>query len=353
MYTPMSFVTFPFLASASIPLIISTSISAFFLFAFLSTHSEEGRQRVWRSALGALFLTCMLSPVNLLLGILLLIAASSMPTTVKRSTRSRVGVVITAVVYFLAAIPGTRGLLYRLQVRERYPVESLADRLDYEQAVLRDSSSVFASANSAAGVTSEAVATRLLLSGKRPWESYRTHELQRLHQRELDGFVFAVGFGIGRMPFYPRTEESLLEYQDEPGTLTSADEKSFLVIDGQTVRSTAPVVEQNAAASTAPKQEWLLGLHDEGASLFVNPASLGYVAGKQRAAGFVSHRFTIGQLPKWKADSSAGWAIARLELVSLLKHKEPRVYISAELPQMDRLKSVPTRKLNEFEWHAL
>lgn len=335
------------------PLIISTVISALFLFAFFATHSLEGQQRVagWTGV--GLFFACLMSPVNLLLGILLLVAANCLPRTVKRSTRSRVGIAITLGVYVIAAIPGARGLLYRLQVRDQYPVESLAGRLDYEQAVIGDSSSVYASANSAASITSEAVNSRLQLSAARPWDSHRTYELKRLHQRELDGFVFAVGFGIGRMPFYPQVYEPALKYQDEPEAFRSSEEKSYLVIDGQTVRSTAPAMEQNTSATNAPKQEWLLGLHDEGAARFVNPESLGYVTGRQQAAGFVSHRFTIGQLPQLKADSSPAWTIARLELVSLLKHKNPRVYISAELPQMDKLKNVPTRELTEFEWQAL
>lgn len=38
-----------------------------------------------------------------------------------------------------------------------------------------------------------------------------------------------------------------------------------------------------------------------------------------------------------------------MELVSLLQHTEPAVYVSDRLPQMDALKGVPTRELDEFE----
>jgi len=48
-------------------------------------------------------------------------------------------------------------------------------------------------------------------------------------------------------------------------------------------------------------------------------------------AGFQSHRFR--KIPEAKEVE-----VARLELVSLLMHKEPSVYLSDRLPQMDALK---------------
>lgn len=47
------------------------------------------------------------------------------------------------------------------------------------------------------------------------------------------------------------------------------------------------------------------------------------------------------------------WEIVRLELVSLLKFKDARVYMSKELPQLEKLKDAPTRELDEFEAGAL
>ena len=43
----------------------------------------------------------------------------------------------------------------------------------------------------------------------------------------------------------------------------------------------------------------------------------------------------------------------RLELVSLLKHAKPAVYVSRNLPNMEELSDVPTRPLNSFEQAAL
>jgi hypothetical protein len=49
------------------------------------------------------------------------------------------------------------------------------------------------------------------------------------------------------------------------------------------------------------------------------------------------------------------WTLERLELVSLLKFDEPRVYVLDHLPRMDQLSGddVPTRPLDEFEADAL
>ena len=47
------------------------------------------------------------------------------------------------------------------------------------------------------------------------------------------------------------------------------------------------------------------------------------------------------------------WQITRLELVSLLKHKTPRVYESKNLPRMDELADTDTRPLDAFEAASL
>ena len=69
--------------------------------------------------------------------------------------------------------------------------------------------------------------------------------------------------------------------------------------------------------------------------------------------GFVEHGFRKSQMPGSK--SSVSFVINRLELVSLLKFEEPRVYVLDHLPRMDQLShaNVPTRALNEFESMSL
>jgi hypothetical protein len=54
-------------------------------------------------------------------------------------------------------------------------------------------------------------------------------------------------------------------------------------------------------------------------------------------------------------DDDSKWTISRLELVSLLKFDEPRVYVLDHLPRMDQLSSdnAPTRPLDAFESESL
>ena len=70
---------------------------------------------------------------------------------------------------------------------------------------------------------------------------------------------------------------------------------------------------------------------------------------KEHVAGFQSHHFR--EMPKF--ENSEKWRLTRLELVSLLKHEEPGVYISENLPNMEELDDVPTRPLNDFEAKSL
>ena len=72
-----------------------------------------------------------------------------------------------------------------------------------------------------------------------------------------------------------------------------------------------------------------------------------------QVAGFIEHAFHRSPVRGLK-DRDA-WKIERLELVSLLKFAEPRVYVLDHLPRMDQLNGsdVPTRPLDAFELEAL
>ena len=76
---------------------------------------------------------------------------------------------------------------------------------------------------------------------------------------------------------------------------------------------------------------------------FVNHWGFGYCKDRSHVAGFQTHRFS--RIP----DFANRWKVQTLELVSLLLHDEPEVYVSSHLPQMDRVHDVPTRPLDRFE----
>ena len=86
---------------------------------------------------------------------------------------------------------------------------------------------------------------------------------------------------------------------------------------------------------------------------FSNPEGFGYVRDRDHVAGFQEHRFRTRPEAVRSRGGAGGWEITRLELVSLLKHEEPGVYLSEHLPRMDELRDAPVRPLNAFERIAL
>jgi hypothetical protein len=86
---------------------------------------------------------------------------------------------------------------------------------------------------------------------------------------------------------------------------------------------------------------------------FLSPEWFGAVAAPQRAAGFVPHGMRYALAARLK--DTKEWTLNRVELVSLLKFDEPRVYVLDHLPRMDQLsgEDVPTRGLDDFERTAL
>jgi hypothetical protein len=76
---------------------------------------------------------------------------------------------------------------------------------------------------------------------------------------------------------------------------------------------------------------------------FSDPFDFGYIKDRLHVAGFRPHQ--IDKAPTNAED----WRVERLDLVGLLLHLEPVVYVTDILPQMDELRGAPTRKLDSFE----
>jgi hypothetical protein len=89
-------------------------------------------------------------------------------------------------------------------------------------------------------------------------------------------------------------------------------------------------------------------LHEAGVGDFASAWGFGYFKDRRHVAGFEPHRFR--QVPElW----GQPWRVQTLDLVGLLLNDEPRVYVSAQLPKMDRRHGTPTRSLDRFEAVAL
>jgi hypothetical protein len=99
-------------------------------------------------------------------------------------------------------------------------------------------------------------------------------------------------------------------------------------------------------------QDKLLSLHDQGLADFLNSERMGYVKDREHVAGFDSHRFK--QVPElYASGDSQRWVVQRLELVGLLSHDRPVVYVTEHLPDLEELGDAAVRELDEFEQDAL
>ena len=202
------------------------------------------------------------------------------------------------------------------QLQHRYAYESLSDRLP-EREVLDD---VNHSDTGTWNDIEEQIETRHTLS-------YRTHELRRLHDNQTGNFILMAGFGVGRMPGPPSQraiESKLREERSVPQPVFP----SYIDKDDEPVE-------------TLPK------MHVSGLLDFLNPAGFGYVKDREHVVGFIPHGFT--ELPP----DTTTWQVGRVELIGLLLEREPRVYVTENLPRMDEVRNVPTRLLDAFELEGL
>jgi hypothetical protein len=108
-----------------------------------------------------------------------------------------------------------------------------------------------------------------------------------------------------------------------------------------------------------PTRDDLTEFHHDGESSFFEVNRFGYMKDKEHVAGFFPHAITHAPNMRsvdgrpWYEVRTEQWALRRLELVSLLKHPEPKVYVSDELPRMEKLAEAIVRGLGAFEEEAL
>jgi hypothetical protein len=162
--------------------------------------------------------------------------------------------------------------------------------------------------------------------------SNRMWMLKELHAETTDSFVNSPGFGIGREPSF-RIKDRESDLKSDRNGLSIPQPKAIPM-------STLSETDLVELPNTQP--EPLRDLHARSILDFVNPGGFGFVVDRQKVAGFRSHQF--GAVP-----SAAKWKAERVEIVSLLMHAEPVVYVSNDLPRMEERGKTPTRALNGFE----
>jgi hypothetical protein len=231
------------------------------------------------------------------------------------------------------------------ELQRLYPSQSMATRLSYETKPRGICSNHVTLSESP---TNSAANSHLQDLEKQVDEgSPRTFMLQLLHDEVVEDFIDSPGFGVARR-IRPRKENIDLP-EAEPISFTPP------VYDPETGGTDVdPILKSDPLASSGialPREENLWALHPGSVLALVNPKGFGYVKDREHVRGFQAHQFH--SMPSFPESSQARWLIQKIELVSLLTHEEPVVYLSDHLPRMDELRAAPTRKLTDFEKLAL
>ena len=207
------------------------------------------------------------------------------------------------------------------QLRAKYPFSSIEDRLPIPDPS-RNRPSLTA-----------ATSQRLTdLETRRDDRGGWGDELKTLHENSFTLFVDSPGFGYVRL-YDPTWWDP--DFHQQP---------SQMVVPQPNLRdhpawSLADLGRPLSLDSTSQ-----ILLLDDSVLKF---ATDGYVKDRRNVAGFIPHGFhSVPQSPYQ-------WKVASIELMSLLMHPEPVVYISKNLPRMSDRGRGSTRPLDSFETYAL
>jgi len=222
-------------------------------------------------------------------------------------------------------IPNEKVEIYE-HFRAKYPLESLEARLPHAVPA------------SVGGDPERLVSLEKTLEWETPMN--RMYVLRQLHDGTMSRFVTAPGFGVLRTVrlSVPSEQNLNLEPRNE-----APPQPDYFRIASTDVNSWP----------ARPTKVALDRLHATSFLDFVNPMGFGFVKDRQHVAGFQSHGFSGVPTFNHEPKPAVEWKVASVELVGLLLHDEPRVYISAKLPKMDELRDAPTRQLDPFEAAAL
>ncbi len=277
------------------------------------------------SFLGHPFVSGLMLPAVIYLDLLLILAAFC------GATRRREGLLSFRSISIAAAFAAVGLSGYQVwktesgyaRLREKYPLESLEGRLPLLQVSVQK-----------LPLSPDAIG-RLETFEDGNFEGYhgsfRERRLSRLHKDSVQSFIESFGTGVYRMSPFP-TERNLALDESEASDLRQPGHRS--------VPTGSPGDWTLMAAERKPPLSRLL---DQAFAEFVGPQTFGYFRDRRHVAGFMPHR--VRHVP----EASVDWKVQTLDLVGLLLHDDPVVYVSANLPKMDELRHGPTRPLDRFE----
>jgi len=250
--------------------------------------------------------------------------------------------VLAAAACFVGVLPGMARMREWAELQREFPAVSLNTRLAYEHR--DDRPQPKGNLQLSTDVQQQLTETEQDLDV----ETFRNALLEQIHDREYERFVRSNGFGVDRM-LRPRPE-----YIRQPPL------RDIPFVADTNGHGTAKSDEPDATYRNRWQGLWATGrsndvkhLHEASRNDFFDPDGFGAVIQPLLVAGFIAHAFHHS--PTQALDDRRSWQIERIELVSLLRFDEPRVYVLDHLPRMDQISSddVPTRPLDAFETTAL
>ena len=231
-------------------------------------------------------------------------------------------------------------------LKNRYPAESLNDRLAYENTDRHPETSARRRPQPNSEVVT-ALESGIETEQSNWYNQRRPLALKQLHEKTVEAFVASPGFGVGRgTPNLNRAVElppiASIRQPSPPDDLSHVPTESRSSVPRDGIGS--PI--EDFRSVDLPR------LHEESLLSFVNFPGFGYVSGRQ-SIGFQEHHFRALPGQRDARVKPEPLQVNRVELVSLLKHATPRVYLSDNLPRMDELRTAQTRELNDFEARSL
>ena len=231
------------------------------------------------------------------------------------------------------------------QLRSRFPVESLAARLAFEDKHPPADAAIVLPPD----LTSELNQNEEEIVYVRSFEG-RGIRLKLLHDENYREFVATSGFGFARTKPNSLHQLELPEPEPVPMPNHPVPTDSYLK-ERQREREGLAIADSLPSPDTQTEGR---DIHDSARHLFLNPRQWGFVPDREHTVGFQAHH--VDEVP-WTRPLYKGqtrnWTIAQLQLVSLLKQETPRVYVSENLPNLNELSDIETREVNTFEATAL
>lgn len=254
------------------------------------------------------------------------------------------GWVIATLIVLL--IPMTGRVVHRLRLREQYAFNSLKSK------VVPSNEDVLIVRGGPAPESKERFRTPFYLN--------RSRAIAYLHRSAVSHFLETPEFGVTRMLF-PNLRN--LENQDgSPIRLPTRQSPTY-----RPHLDSSPLARQFGQVATDLEViEPLSNGHDHYASWFLDENRFGLIEDLDHVAGFQSHAVVDSEIDqRWNADEldapfhqaddgiTNQFSLVQLQLVGLLYHETPVVYVLETLPELLTADTAPTRQLDAFENRGL